>query len=451
MDTKQLHLISDRDLDRLRHRFSHDIVNGNPRHRLLCENPLRPWDFQQKVYFPEPIRPRCEWSKLLWAQAVDQGLLRNEAHEDCTFRDFDAVLQETVHRDALLLDSPETFGTDRPLDVCIGFDGFDDLVHVMMKLINYKPSVAKESEIKARVLALARGNDHSENLCQVLSCGLRSSIESYIRETKCVTLNGRLIPVRIATCLDYVASRAMAIRRSNAPVHSHDLAFASIIEAPAASTWPQIEAVLQRKAPWAVWDPEKPLNHIPTHYPWRCPVTCCDYHVESKEEQEDNEVILGTLRKCKAAKAKASLAKRTAAHCDAHRQYMEFQTPALCVHPRDNIADFLHGMDINLPEKMFCFSFHDPTIMAATPDLKGLLTTFYTAIGCPLDMIQDVGGRRRWFHGSVWRYDFVMGANRKSFGLDVNILILCLIVFGVKEEDQAPQQRTTATSSIVNQ
>ena len=58
-------------------------------------------------------------------------------------------------------------------------------------------------------------------------------------------------------------------------------------------------------------------------------------------------------------------------------------------------------------------------------------------------MIADIAGGRRWFHGSVWRYDFVMGANRKSLGLDVNILILCLIVFGVKEENTLPQPGST--------
>ena len=84
------------------------------------------------------------------------------------------------------------------------------------------------------------------------------------------------------------------------------------------------------------------------------------------------------------------------------------------MHPKDNVGDFLHGMDINLPEKMFYFSVHDPVILAETPDLKSLLTAFYTAIDCPLDLTKDVGGGRRWFHGAAWRYDFVMGAYRKN-------------------------------------
>ena len=158
------------------------------------------------------------------------------------------MLQETIDRDALLLDSPETFGPHRPIDVCIGFDGFDDLVHVIMKLIHYKSGVAKESEMKARVLAIGRGDDHSENINAVLSCGLRDSIESNIRETKCVKFLGRLVPVRIATCLDFVASRNMANRRSNAPVHSLALSFMTIVEAPANAPWPAVAQLLQTKA-----------------------------------------------------------------------------------------------------------------------------------------------------------------------------------------------------------
>ena len=45
VELKQLHLISDRDLDKMRHKFSHDVVEGNVRHRLLMQNPKRPWDY----------------------------------------------------------------------------------------------------------------------------------------------------------------------------------------------------------------------------------------------------------------------------------------------------------------------------------------------------------------------------------------------------------------------
>ena len=302
--------------------------------------------------------------------------------------------------------------------------------------------------MKARVLAIARGDDHNDNINHVLSGGLQQQIESYIRATKCVNLNGRSVPVRISTCLDFVASRNMANRRSNAPVHSLTLCFGSIPEAPADATWKQVESLLQKKAPWAVWNEAKPMNHRPTQYPWKCHVPGCKYSVENEAEQADNEAILQTLRKGKSQKTKAQLSKLTAAFCDTHDQFMEFRDPALCVHPRDNIGDFLHGIDINLCEKWFYFSFHDPVLLAGSPDLKGALSDFYTAIGCPLDLTRDVGGGRRWFHGAVWRYDFVIGANRKSFGLDVNVLIMCLICFGAKEGDASPQQKAAAT--IVN-
>ena len=84
-----------------------------------------------------------------------------------------------------------------------------------------------------------------------------------------------------------------------APVHSFALSFTSIIEAPAASEWLEIQALLERKAPWAFWDESKPLNHVPPLYPWKCHVTGCDYSVQDAEEQADNEAELATLRRGK--------------------------------------------------------------------------------------------------------------------------------------------------------
>ena len=45
---------------------------------------------------------------------------------------------------------------------------------------------------------------------------------------------------------------------------------------------------------------------------------------------------------------------------------------------------------------------------------------------------------RKWFHGSVWHYDFVRGANKKSYGLHVNIFQLCLIIYGTDSPLFAP-------------
>ena len=66
---KQDWLNSNRDLDGMRLMFSHyfperevDEVTSRPsrpRHRVLLCNPHRPWDGKQRVFFPEPIKPRA--------------------------------------------------------------------------------------------------------------------------------------------------------------------------------------------------------------------------------------------------------------------------------------------------------------------------------------------------------------------------------------------------------
>ena len=120
-------------------------------------------------------------------------------------------------------------------------------------------------------------------------------------------------------------------------------------------------------------------------------------------------------------------AARVAAFCPAHDETMEFQRPIFTNHPRDNIVDLLHMMDIDLGAKHLNFSTHDPVIFGENPELKHALTAYYTFIGCPFDLL----GEKSWWHGSVWCYDICMGANKESPGFDVNILVQCLICFGV--------------------
>eukprot|EP00966_Prymnesium_polylepis_P016515 380809-Prymnesium_polylepis.1 len=81
---------------------------------------------------------------------------------------------------------------------------------------------------------------------------------------------------------------------------------------------------------------------------------------------------------------------------------MEFQRTILQFGPLDNVVDMLHGIDINLPEKIMKFSFHDPVLLDTDPDLRKQIDTFYAHIGCSLDL-QPKGERdanRKWFHGA---------------------------------------------------
>jgi|EP00966_Prymnesium_polylepis_P213489 hypothetical protein len=88
----------------------------------------------------------------------------------------------------------------------------------------------------------------------------------------------------------------------------------------------------------------------------------------------------------------------------------------------------------------------DPVILDADTRLQ--LGDFFSEIGCPLD-VRDKENRdknRKWFHGSVWHYDFVRGDNKKSYGLHVNIFQLCLIVYGVAGGGATAAQSTPAAS-----
>ena len=56
------------------------------------------------------------------------------------------------------------------------------------------------------------------------------------------------------------------------------------------------------------------------------------------------------------------------------------------------------------------------------------------------------GSPKLTFHPTRWHYDFVRGANKKSYGLHVNIFQLCLIVYGVSS---SPDESAPATSTPV--
>ena len=157
--------------------------------------------------------------------------------------------------------------------------------------------------------------------------------------------------------------------------------------------------------------------------------------VADQEEEDANVAEMKEARAAKSKKGRAAWANRVAAYCEAHGQYMEFQRVIIELGPYDNLVDLLHGIDINLPEKIMKFSFHDPVLLDSNPDLREQVAAFYTYIGCSLDL-RPKGEReraRKWFHDSVWHYDFVLGQNKLSFGLDMNILILALICYGTAE------------------
>ena len=156
-------------------------------------------------------------------------------------------------------------------------------------------------------------------------------------------------------------------------------------------------------------------------------------------EEDTNIENWMVLKSDNTKQGKKATADRVAVFCTAHDQYMEFQKPVLDFLPKDCLADLLHADDINIPQRGCKFSFHDPALFAERPDLPHALTAYYDFIHCPFNLLGD----KSWWHGAVWRYDFVEGANKKSPGLDVNILVCCLIAFGEAPEraESAPAHR----------
>ena len=428
---KQDYLISDRDMDAYRFAFSHDMVDGKPRHKVLMSNPH---NLKQRVMYAEPIAPRAKWSKIIAGQEKLFGLVRSEVG-DCTERGFTSVLQALVDRDSHQLADPDSYTSgEKKLKTVIGFDGADDFCHVLLGLIEYKEGVACESEIKRVALAVMMGDDHNPSLQNIFSSRLGPDIERYIKGEATIMLFGRPTLVEITTCLDLSASCSMTARRCNASPHTLTMDPHLVIPCAADDTIVELEAKMLRKMPWLDVDAVSDAHH-PDSYPWKCPRQGCTYAVANEDEQVENMLQHAALVADKSKAGKAKLARTVKGHCEQHDQTKEFECvifPSL--HPRNNIVDYLHSLDLQLAQRLSKFSWMDPVVLADRPELRDQISAVLLFIDCALDIrVKEVrDNTRKWFHGAVWHYDFVMGANKRSFGLDGNMLLLCLVCFGVE-------------------
>ena len=441
------YLLSDRDLCAMRVDWSSVLVNNKPRPKIALANPFLLYDVTQRVHFPEPITKKSRvggWGEVIQEATAHFGLVANADHVDATERDFNIVLQQLIDRDTNLLPTHEELGG--VLNVVLGFDGADDFCHSCVRLIDYKEGVAKESELKGVGLTVAIGDDHNFNLnLQFRRIG--PAINVTINTGGDFTLRGQPITVDFSTCLDYSATRSMYGMRSNSSPHSSKLHGQLIIDTKSDASWKEIDAEIEKKMPWC----QKPSvatcrNHIFSVFPAKC--GCCPYKVGSEEEQDSNITTALAMRGVKTKAGKAAWAARVKDHCEAHEDVMEFETAVLDVHPRDNIVDMLHAMHINIPNRIASFSFHDQVNFALDPELKHALTAYYTFIKCPFDL----NGDKTWWHGAAWCYDFVMGVSKDSPGLDMNILICCLIVFGTSPKPNADAKPVAKapTKTVIN-
>ena len=177
--------------------------------------------------------------------------------------------------------------------------------------------------------------------------------------------------------------------------------------------------------------------HCPRSFPFKCKRPGCQVTIKDEAERDRLKAELAALKAVKSKDGKKAYAAAIAAHADLHGQQRPFEAPVTDIPTQHNILDLLHALDLNLPKVDMKYTILDPSIL--DDDHRTEIGEFLSEIGCPLDVRnkENRDPNRKWFHGSVWHYDFVRGANKRSYGLHVNVFQLCLIVYGVSSASAA--------------
>ena len=247
--------------------------------------------------------------------------------------------------------------------------------------------------------------------------------------------------ILILWCLDLSASRSLYGRRTNVSPHTEKIEPHLVLPHPANITWAAADAAIGRAMPWLNVGVLHLDAHAPTdgELPFHCKRAGCGLTLENADEREAYLQGIAAARANRSRSGIKAYAKVVAAHAPFHGGQLPAQPPLTQVPPQNNIVDMLHAIDINLGDKLVKYTYLDNVILADRPDAREAIYNFYLHIGCHLDVREADPNKRSksWFHGSVWHYDFVMGANRKSYGLKMNVFICNLIVYGLSDEDLA--------------
>jgi hypothetical protein len=172
-------------------------------------------------------------------------------------------------------------------------------------------------------------------------------------------------------------------------------------------------------------------SHLPDEYPFKC--NSCTCSVASQSEAELHQSAHALLKADKSKPGKAAFAKKVKQHCESHDNWMEFEASIFPeLPPKDNIVDWLHSIDLNLGARIAKYSWMDPVLHKESSELREIQSAVLLSIGCPLDLREDGDRNKKWFHGAVWHYDFVLGVSKESLGLDGNTLLLLLVTFGAE-------------------
>lgn len=427
--------LGSRVVDAMRYDWSHDLESGSPRRSVLIVNPHRAWDTQSYVHFAQPFPSRAIWAPLQRMESARfQLILPEPCARDVTQRDFLTVVQNLVERDRMLL------ATTSHIGLVLGFDGADDVCHFLVRLDGYKREVKAESEAKGAQLAIAcNSDDHYPALVECLGPKLGPSIDAARRGETTIEVDGVRKPMRLFWCLDLSASRSLYGRRTNASPHSEKLHPHLVLPHPVKITWAEADRAIERAMPWLDVETLHLDAHAPrdSELPFACSRPGCCFKLKDVGERDAYLQSIAAARTNRSKTGIKEYAKIVAAHAPLHGLQLPGQSPLTTIPPSHNLVDLLHGMDINLGDKLVKYTYMDPLIPADRPDARESIFNFYLSIQCYLDVREADPGKQHksWFHGSVWHYDYVMGANRKSYGLKLNAFICNLIVYGIADED----------------
>ena len=360
------YLIGQRDTAEMRYDFSHELVNGRPRKRVVVVNPHRPWDPTQRVFFAQPIPSEKHVRPLIKQESVRFGLIVPKPGErDVTQRDFESLVQLLVNRDEAQLER-----RDRVV-ICFGVDGASHFCHYLLRLVEYNVDIAVESEAKAMQLAIStKSDDHFRALTDVLGPRIAPAINKLLTVGMDVRLGSERVPLLFRMGLDLSAACSILGRRSNASPHTEVLD--PHLRLPVKAEWGEAELTVLKALP--------PLNvpklHLDAHaphdneFPFACQRKGCCFKLTNKAEAVEYLDNLRLLELDRSKEGVKLLAKTIATHADLHGGQLPGKAPILCVPPVDNIVDYLHQLDINLGAKLEHFTWLDPVVIATRPDAR---------------------------------------------------------------------------------
>ena len=386
MDMRDKLVVSYDKMDEIRCMLSH--------HRVGKELRPRPWVINphddSRVYFPQPIRPRCGalgWTKLIKAAQARYGLTMSKEGRVAQ-RSFAATVALQYHRDkARGLLRPIT--VDDPVVAVLGADGTGvgkrGIMHVASSIApSYREGMSVENEKNVNTVATAVTDDHwgglNEVLCGGYYTGEGAGEDVLAPSTIAAELNALIankclpagadsdeVPIKIRGCFDLVAARGIRGGRGRCACHT-EAQTSERFDVPtigAEATW--AEALTQlNKVPLLLAKDMRddshtpPENHDYAKGPWKCKRKGCCVQFESDAAFRAAKRAYLSKKAIKSTEGKADMAARAKAFALLHpSEQGEFEPPLTDLDMIDIAIDPLHCLLLNLPKVLWKYCFGD--------------------------------------------------------------------------------------------